>query len=148
MWKISANPREEVQFLLMHSTVGLGDMEEPVDNIFEHRAILIAGHAKRRQLLGIGLIARNVLTGEIVKPGDVLRLVIGKLENIAERRHFSLGDDAVGFCHLGGQRDHGDGKRHLAAGFRITFKQRPHSFDDTGERIARRGDDAEDAIPE
>ena len=123
-------------------------MEEPVDDVFQHWAVLLAGSAERRHLLGIGLVTGNVLAGEIVEPRDVLRLIVGKLEDIAESRHLGLGDDTVGLCHLGGQRDHGDGESHLAAGLRVAFKQRPDRLDNAGKRIARRGDDAEDAIPE
>lgn len=98
---------QERKFLLVHRPVGLRDMEEAVDDVFEDRAIPLAGGAERSHFLRIGLVAGNVLAGEIVKPGDVLRLVRGKLEDVAKGAHLGLVHDAVGLRHFRRKGDHG-----------------------------------------
>ena len=141
--------RQEGHFHVVDQPVRLGDMEQPVDDILEDRAVLLATDAQRCHLLGIGLVAGNVLARQIVEPGDVLRLVFRKLEDVAESVHLRRRHDAVGLRHLGRERDHRHGESDLTPRFRIPFKKGPHRFDHARESIARRvGDHADEAVPD
>ena len=66
---------QELAFALVEQAVGLGDMEQPVENVLQHRAVRMAGAAKLRHALGIGLEAGDVALGEIVEPRHIARLV-------------------------------------------------------------------------
>src|SRR3546814_18993074 len=78
------DPRKKSQFLLMHQPVGLGDMEQAVDDVFEHRAILAAIAAEIGELRGIGLVAGNVLPRQIVEAGGIARLLGRKIEALPD----------------------------------------------------------------
>ena len=85
-------------------------MEEAFEYILEQLAITFE-HG--RQLLGVGLVARHVLLGEIENAGDVLHLALRNLEHLLEGVHLVHGDDAVGLGHLGAKRDHAHGEGDL-----------------------------------
>ena len=123
-------------------------MEQAVDDVLEDRAIVLAGDAERLHLLRIGLVAGDVLPGEIIQPGDIGRLVVGILEDVLEGIDLGGRDDAVRLRHLGGKRDHCDGEGNLPACFRIALEERPHSLDHAGQHVAGGiGDHADKAIP-
>ena len=115
---------QEIALALMQHAVGLGDVEQPVEDILQHRAVLAARAAQPRHPLGIGLEAGDVLLGEVVEPRDVARLVGRHREDLLEGADLVLRDDAVGLRHLGRKRDHGDREGDLAAQLRIAGEER------------------------
>ena len=90
----------------MQHAVRLGDVEQPVDNVFQHLAIFFSRAAKLGHLGGIGFKAGDVLLRQVVKPRHVACLPVGDLEKLLEGGDFVRRDDAISFGHLGGQRDH------------------------------------------
>jgi hypothetical protein len=70
--------------------IRLGDMEQTVEHFFQNRAIGSAGHAQRRQPLGIGLVAGHVLARQIIKTGDVDRLIRRETRRFRGRRSTSF----------------------------------------------------------
>ncbi len=89
------DPRQEGEFLLVHQSVSLGDVEERVDDVFEHRAELVAGAAHIGEVLRIGFETRHILTREIVETRDVAGFLRRELEDLAEGFDLGIGDDTV-----------------------------------------------------
>ena len=110
--KMPATSREIGELALVHGAVGAGDVEEPVEHAFEHRRIV---GEEARDVARIGVEAGNVLLGEIVDARDVPLLARRDREDAAEGVDLRAAHDAVGLRHLGGERDHADGKGGLAA---------------------------------
>lgn len=89
----------------MDQPVSLGDVEQTIDDAFQHLAIVMAGTAQTGKTLGIGLITGNVLSREIIKTRDVSRFFFGKVENLPESAHLGIVDDTIGLRHLCGECD-------------------------------------------
>ena len=140
---------KEGQFPLVDQSIGLGDMEQAVDDAFQHFAIVMAGTAETGQPLGIGLVSGNVLTREIIKTGNVSRFFFGKIEDLAEGAHLGIVNDAVSLRHLGGECDNRDGKGNLAPRLRVPFKEGADGFNHASKRTACRvADCAEQPLPQ
>lgn len=132
----------------MDQAVCLGDMEQAVDDILKDRAVLLAGDAERLHLLRIGLVTGNVLPREVIQSGNIGRLVIRVFEDVLEGIDLGRRDDTVGLRHLGGERDHRDGKGDLLARFRVAFEECAHGLDHAGQHVAGGiGDHADEAHP-
>ncbi len=110
---------QELAFPLMDQPVGLGDVEQTIENIFQHHAVRMAGAAQLRHAPCINFEPRDILLGDVVETRHVARLLRGHFEDFLERTHLVLGDDAVGLGHLGRERYHRDGKRDATAKIRI-----------------------------
>jgi hypothetical protein len=97
---------------LVDRTIGLGNVEQTVDDVFEN---LRAPGEEARQLARIGVIARDILLGEIEHARHAAKLALRHVENLLERDDLVARDNAVGFRHLGAERDDADGKgnRHF-----------------------------------
>src|SRR5690606_17611596 len=78
------DPMQETLLALVHHAVRLGDMEQAVEDIFQHQAVGMAGTAQPRHLPGIGLEAGHVLLGEVEKPRHMARLLWWNLEYLLE----------------------------------------------------------------
>ena len=106
------------------------------------------GPAQARKLLRIGLVTRDVLTGEIVEPRNVARLFRRKIEDLAERGNLGFGYDAVRLGHLGRKRDDRHGEGNLAARFRVALECSAYRLDHPGQHTARRvADSAQQTVP-
>ncbi len=134
MRKICGDAVQEAAFALMQQAVGLGDVEQPVEDVLQHRAVRLARAAQAGHALGIGLEAGDVLLGEIVEPRDVAPLGSGDLEDLLEGADLVLRDDAVGLGHLGRQRDHRDREGDAPAQVRIAAEDSAHSLHDAAPR--------------
>ena len=110
--KISATRGEIGKLALVHRSVGLGDVEQAVEDVLQHGGIV---GEQARDVARVGLEAGDVVLGEIVDAADVLLLAGRDGEDAAERVDLRARHHAVGFRHLGGERDHGDGEGRLAA---------------------------------
>jgi hypothetical protein len=124
---------DEFELLVVNHPVRLGDVEQAVEHILEHGAIGLARAAHARHPLCIGLVAGDILLGEIVKPRHIAGLGLRDREYLLEGAHLFGRHDAVGLGHLRRQRDHSHRKCHLAPGFRIAGKHRAHGFDHAGK---------------
>jgi hypothetical protein len=82
-----------------------------------------------RHPLCIGLVAGDILLGEIVKPRHIVRLGLRDGEYLLEGAHLFRRHDAVGLGHLRRQCDDSHRKCHLAPGLRIAGKHRAHGLD-------------------
>ncbi|CCF19887.1 protein of unknown function [Pseudorhizobium banfieldiae] len=132
----------------MHQAIGLGDMKQAVDDVLEHRAVLVTTAAEVGELGGIGFEARDVLARQIVEARNVASLFFGKIKDLSERVHFLFGHHAVCLRHLGGECNDGDRERHLAPRLGITFEKCPDCFDHAPERTSGRiADCTEEPIP-
>jgi hypothetical protein len=59
-------------------------VEEAIEHVFQHRAIGRAGDGQRGEPFGISFVAGNVLAREVVKPGDVLCLILREFEDFGK----------------------------------------------------------------
>ena len=125
---------QERQFALVHQAIRLGDVEQAVEDVFEHGTVRLAGAAQGRHLPRICLEPGDILAREIIETRHVAPLPLGNRENLLEGAHLILCDDAVRLGHLCRQGDHGDGKRDPAAKLRIALEHRAYGFDDTAQR--------------
>ncbi len=84
---------------LVHRAIGAGNVEEAVENRFEHLPIAFEepGHVAR-----IGVEAGDVALGEVVDAADVALLALRDREDAAEGVDLRARHDAVGLRHLGG----------------------------------------------
>ena len=98
--------------------VGPGNMEQAVEHILEQLAVALEHGG---ELLSIGLIACHILLGEVEDARDVLHLAFRDLEHLPEGVHVVLGYDAVGFGHLGAERDDANSECELicSGGIRV-----------------------------
>ncbi len=143
------DPGEKRELLFVHQAISFGDMEQRVDDIFEHRAELIAGPAHAGEILGIGLEAGDVLAGEIVKPRDVAGLFRRKFEDLPKRFNLGIRDDTVGLGHLRRKRNDGHREGNAPPGFRIAFEHRADRLNDAADHVAGGVTDcAEQPVPE
>lgn len=65
---------------------------------------------ERRQALRIGFEPGHILFGEVEQPRDIALLALGNVEDVEEGDFLLAGDDAIRLGHLGGERDHCNGK--------------------------------------
>ncbi len=97
--------------------------------------------AQSGKLARIGFIACDVLLGEIIEARDMRRLFLRHSEYILKGADFILGNHPVGLRHLGGKRDHRDGKGHPATRVGIALENGAHGFDNASNGIRRHGRD-------
>ena len=140
------NGFEEFLFARMQKTIGLGDFEQTVEDVFQHRRIA-AEHA--RDLPGIGFVTRHVLPGEVEHAVHIGPFGRRHLKDALERGDLIIANDAVGLRHFRGEADDRDGKRNAGiACIRFLFlieenmprgraQHRPHRT--AAEQKARRG---------
>src|SRR3546814_9023778 len=93
--------------LLGHAAVGVGDVEEAVQQLLQHGRV-VGEHAG--ELACVGLEAAGVLARLVEHPADVLHLVGGDAEHLLEGVHLLAVDVAVGLGELGAQPDDADGE--------------------------------------
>ncbi len=98
---------EERGLARMEDAVGLGDLEQPVEDVFQQRGI--AGE-HLGDLAGIGLVAGGVLLRQAEDAVDAGLLAWRDAEQTMEGLDLVVGHRAVGLRHLGGERDHRDGE--------------------------------------
>ncbi len=91
----------------MDDPVRLGDMEQCVEELLEHRRF-VGEHT--RDLPRIGFEPARILAGEIEQTPDILALLRRDLKQLAKDSDLVSGDPSVGLGHLGAERDHRDGK--------------------------------------
>ena len=107
---------EILQFVLMDFAIGLGDMEQAVQQLFENGRV--AGeHA--RDLPGIGFVSGGGFAGLIEHPGNVLGFLGGHLEDPAEGTDFIGRHHAIGLGEFRAQRDDRNGKADLPGRIRL-----------------------------
>src|SRR5690606_40410978 len=58
-------------FLFVHIAIGGGDMEKPVEDVFQQMAVGLPFAAQSCKLTRIVFVARDILLGEIVEQGDM-----------------------------------------------------------------------------
>jgi len=133
----ACNLGQKRHFLLMDIAIGLGDMKQPVENIFQKMTLALAFLTEAGQLAGIAFKARHILLGEIVKPRHMSSFFLRHREYILKGAYFVLRHDTVGFRHFGGQGDHGNRKGNPPARIGIAFKNGAHSLDNACNSVRR-----------
>ncbi len=120
------HPFQERRFARMQHPVGLGDLEQPVENVFQHRRI---ADEQPRDLAGIDLEAGDILARHVEHAAHIGFLLRRHAEGALERFQFRLAHHAVGLGHLAGQRDHRDGEGDAGIGILIDQEMTGHRPD-------------------
>ena len=102
----------------MQNAVGRRDLEQAVENVFQHRGI---ARKDTRDLSGIALVTGCVAAGEIEEAPHMRLLVRRHAEDAIEGFDFFVTHHAVGLRHLGGERDHRDGEGDAGLAARRLF---------------------------
>ena len=90
-----------------HRTIGLGDMEEPVQHIFQNGRLAAE---TPRQPAAITVKAQRGLGGQLEGPVERFSPFGWRFEDFVESADFRAGDDAVGLGHLGAKPDQRHGE--------------------------------------
>lgn len=116
----------------MQKAIGLGDFEQPIEDIFQHRGAA-AEHA--RDLGGVIFITGHILPGEIEHAPHIGAFAIGHLEDAFEGGDLIIADNTIGFRHFCRERNDRDGKRD--AGIAVV----QHLFVAVEQQMSGRGAD-------
>ena len=88
-------------------------MQEAFQHVLQELPVVLE---QRRDLVGIGLVSRDVLLGEAEDALDVVRLLGRGSKHLLERLHLERRHDAVRLGHLGRERDDADGEGNVLLG--------------------------------
>ncbi|MCR6673886.1 MAG: hypothetical protein NVV79_21795 [Devosia ginsengisoli] len=102
---------EVVELGLMHQAVGRGDIEQTVEHMLERIGTVVE---EARDLAGIGVVAGDILLGQVEHADHLLFMAMGDFHRGAEGALLGGGHRAVGHRHLGGERDQRQGEGGVA----------------------------------
>jgi hypothetical protein len=108
-----AHPPQVVELRRRDRTVRLGDVEQPIEQLLQHRR---AAPEHAGDLPGVGLEPVGVGARPVEQAADVALLVRRHAEGLLEGVDLVAADHAVGLGHLGAEHDDGDGEGDLLGG--------------------------------
>lgn len=110
------NLQQKSAFAFMQHTISLGDMKQPVHDIFQSLQIVLVKPCNAGR---IGFKARCILLGQIKQPRHIGLFGLRDIEQIAKSVDLIECDNTVGLGHFRRERDHRDRECCLTARFRI-----------------------------
>ena len=97
----------------MHNAVGLGDMKQGVEQLFENRRP-VGEHFC--DLFGVGFEPAGILARHVEHATDVFQLFFRHVEDLAERLNFVGRNLSVSLGHFGAKGDNCNGEGGLTGG--------------------------------
>src|SRR6516165_10997593 len=97
-------------FVGVKHTVSHGDVEQTLEHVLQEFVVALQ---QRCKLIGISLVAHDILLGEIKDARHILHFAFGHLKHFLEGDDFVARDNAVGLGHLGAKGDYTDGEGYL-----------------------------------
>jgi hypothetical protein len=120
----SENPGDLPQICVLggaQEPIGEGNMKKPAEEILEHCPIVCK---QTTDLPRVALKPGRTPAREIKDQSDMFFFPRRYLKDLAEGRNFVASNGAIGFCHFGAERDHGDGECDPASRIAIGLRAR------------------------
>ena len=136
-----SNTAQELILVWMIFAVGQGDVKQPFHQVAKRCCIAVIHRANALRVI---FKTCDILAGKVKDAGGVGLLGARNVEYLAEGGHLVAGHFAVGFGHLGTQRNHRNCKRNRAVWRRAQFfknRREPLAFGQGRDRVRYAGPD-------